>query len=171
MKKMILISIYFLSLFGCNAVSKVDVKSLKEKDKEISILNKEIPEFKFFDIKHDMFSSSNTLNKIVLFYYCSVKSEETIKEIQNLKLIQEKYKNRTDIEFVMLTKETPEELAQFHKKYKLNFSLVPNQYDFVPKYFHIKETSTFIVKKQRKVTMISKNFAEVFSEINKLAIN
>lgn len=163
--------ICFLFLNGCNNTSKVDVKQPQKDNKELSILNKEIPEFKFFDIKHDMYSSSNTLNKIVLFYYCSIKSEETINQIQNLKQIQEKYRNRRDMEFVILAKETPEELEYFYKKYRLNFSLVPNQYDFVPKIFHIKETSTFIVKKQRKVTMISKNFIEVLNEINKLASN
>lgn len=165
-------SVFFALLFiQCNnSTENIDRKPSTIAFKK-SFLNEEMPEFKFFDIKGDMFSSSNTRNKLVLFYCFSIKSKKTIANIPNLKSLQERYIHRKDIEFVGLANESEDQLKGFYKTWRLDFGLCEKQYPFSKKILHVEEFPCFIIKKSKNiVTFIGTDFNEMKTRFDSLAL-
>jgi peroxiredoxin len=107
------------------------------------------PGFNFVDLAGNVYSNETTKGKILVLKCWYIGCTYCVKEMPALNEMVTQYKNRKDILFVSLAFDSKEALTTFLQKRAFNYSIVPDQKDYIIDVLKVHMYPThFIVNKQ-----------------------
>ena len=110
------------------------VKSmLSEEDKNKFLINKQVPEFQFLDIKGKAINEKDLEGKVVMLNFWFTKCPPCIAEMPLLNELKDNYKGQK-IEFLSMAPEKQPQLIEFLKSYEFQFRHIPDADDFLKKF-------------------------------------
>lgn len=106
---------------------------------------KPVPKFAFTDIKGNVYTSKNTLGKIVVLKCWFITCHACVAEMPDINKIVDRYANRKDILFISLAIDDKQPLVSFLKTKEFKYQTVSNQKDYMENKLHVVGYPTHIV--------------------------
>lgn len=157
-------SLVYYKLYPLESTSDSNIKptistSAIEEYEHFKMEGTKFPEFKFVDLEGKVLTNESIKNKIVVIKCWYIHCAACIKEFPQVNALAEKYKDRSDILFLSLAEDTPEQLKVFLARKPLSYSVVPNQKKFMNETLLLNAFPThFILNKQGFVAKVLMNF-------------
>lgn len=104
-----------------------------------------LPQFNFTDLNGNIYTNENTKGKTIILKTWFINCKACVAEFPELNEFVEKYKQRNDVIFLSLARDTKDELKNFLKKKDFEYQVVPNQREFIEKKLNSQLYPTHII--------------------------
>lgn len=104
-----------------------------------------LPEFNFTDLNENIYTNESTKGKTIILKTWFINCEACVAEFPELNEFVEKYKQRNDVIFLSLARDTKDELKNFLQKKHFEYQVVPNQREFIEKKLNSQLYPTHII--------------------------
>ncbi|MGO4820267.1 MULTISPECIES: TlpA family protein disulfide reductase [unclassified Flavobacterium] len=157
-------TIFTYQLFKIESTSDSSIKaSISEiAFNEIQNLKKEgepFPEFSFKDLNGNLVTNENLKGKIVVIKCWYIHCAACLKEFPEVNKLVEKDKDRTDIVFLSLAEDAPEQLIPFLARKPLSYSVVPNMKTYMNLTLQLNTFPThFIINKEGFIVKVLSDY-------------
>lgn len=121
-----------------SAVSQVNFDTFKKEGEPF-------PEFDFRDLEGNSINASTVKDKYLLIKCWFIACKPCIAEMPELNEFKKKYEQRGDVEFVSLAIDDAEPLRKFLTKREFNYSVIPQQGDFMADEVGVNTYPTHII--------------------------
>jgi len=129
-----------------------------------------LPAYRFIDLNGKIYTSENTLGKILVLKCWFLACQACREEIPQLNELADRYKNRKDILFVSLVFDQPKAIKAFLKKTAFNYAIVPNKEAYMDKILKVHEYPThFVIDKQGYIVKMVNEPGELITTLTKEA--
>jgi thiol-disulfide isomerase/thioredoxin len=88
---------------------------------------KKFPPFNFTDLNSNIYSNSNTHNKIVVLKCWFIQCVACVEEFPELNKLVEDYKDKNEVLFISLAMDSKEELTSFLQTKRFKYAVIPRQ--------------------------------------------
>jgi peroxiredoxin len=117
--------------------------------------NKKFPEFNFTDINGNKYNTANTKGKVLVIKCWFIGCQRCEEEMPELNQLLARYKNRKDIVFVSLARDSKNKLQAFLKRKRFDYPIVADQINFIEQKLNVNAYPThLIVNKQGMVVNV-----------------
>jgi len=137
--------LYKLDPLNTNGISTTIKNESLTHLKHFKMESTEFPKFDFTDLNGNHFNNENTKGKTIVFKTWFIKCQACVEEFPELNEFVEKYKNRSDLIFLSLAKDSKPELNKFLQKKPFEYKVVANQKEFIVKTLKLQIYPTHIV--------------------------
>lgn len=120
------------------------LSEIQPEETRIFKIGKKILSFNFKDLEGTKFGQNNLKGKIVILYFCILKSPATRFEVSELNDLVLKYKERNDIEFIAIAQEDFKTAKIFSETTGFKFHIIPDS-GFTMKQYDIYNWPTHVV--------------------------
>jgi peroxiredoxin len=157
-------SLVYYKLYPLEPTSDSNIKptiiaSAIEEYEHYKMEGTKFPDFKFVDLEGKEFTNESIKNKIVVIKCWYIHCTACVKEFPQVNALADKYKDQSDILFLSLAEDTPEQLKVFLARKPLSYSVVPNQKKFMNETLFLNAFPThFILNKQGFIAKVLMNF-------------
>lgn len=157
-------SIYYYKLFKIEATSDSSIKATIVQTafdayKNFQMEGKPFPKFSFTDLEGNVVSNESMKGKIIVIKCWYIHCPMCIKEFPDVNRLANEYKDRSDILFVSLAEDTPEQLKTFLIKKPLSYLVIPNMKIYMNETLQLNAFPThFILNKEGKIAKVLPNF-------------
>lgn len=131
-------------------ISSQALKELRYYDQE----GKTFPEFTFTDLNNQTYTSKDTQNKILVVKTWFIGCRACIAEFPELNQFVKQQKGRTDVLFLSLATDPPDQLATFLEKRPLSYATIGDQKSFLAQLGVNEYPTHFIVGRDGKIKKI-----------------
>ncbi len=104
-----------------------------------------LPEFNFTDLNGNIYTNESTKGKTIILKTWHISCTACVAEFPELNEFVEKYKQRNDVIFLSLARDTKDELKNFLQKKYFEYQAVPNQREFIEKKLNSQLYPTHII--------------------------
>ncbi|MFN7115181.1 MAG: TlpA family protein disulfide reductase [Saprospiraceae bacterium] len=104
--------------------------------KPACLLGAKLPEFELTDMNGNTINTNNIKGKINIINFWFIHCAPCVEEIPDLNTLVQKY-NRSDINFLAIVRDQPEQLQEFLKEHPFHFTILPNGTDVTENQFHL----------------------------------
>jgi peroxiredoxin len=123
-----------------------------------------LPEFNFTDLNGNINTNESTKGKTIILKTWFINCEACVAEFPELNEFVEKYKQRNDVIFLSLARDTKDELKNFLQKKYFEYQVVPNQREFIEKKLNLQYYPThLIVDKNGTILKVVNKASEMIS--------
>jgi len=130
---------------------------------------KPLPDYQFVDMNGNVYSPKTMAGKTLVLKCWFVHCVACIAEMPALNALKQRYKNRSDIEFVSLCLDSKDKVAAFLKKTKFDYATVANQTTYLEGRLKIGSYPMhFVVNKQGLVVKQVDRYQGVVYTLNKM---
>lgn len=120
---------------------------------------KPFPKFNFKDLDGNTISNESMKGKIVVIKCWYIHCAACIKEFPNVNQLADSYKSNTDMLFLSLAEDTPDQLKAFLIKKPLSYAVVPNLKQYMNETLNLNAFPThFIIDKQGMIVKVLLNY-------------
>lgn len=157
-------SIYYYRLFKIEATSDTSIKATIvqtafDEYKNFQMEGKPFPKFSFTDLDGNVVSNESMKGKIIVIKCWYIHCPMCIKEFPDVNRLANEYKDRSDILFVSLAEDTPEQLKAFLIKKPLSYLVIPNMKIYMNEILQLNAFPThFILNKEGVIAKVLPNF-------------
>lgn len=157
-------SIYYYKLFKIEATSDTSIKATIVQTafdayKNFQMEGKPFPKFSFTDLDGNVVSNESMKGKIIVIKCWYIHCPMCIKEFPDVNRLANEYKHRSDILFVSLAEDTPEQLKAFLIKKPLSYLVIPNMKIYMNEILQLNAFPThFILNKEGVIAKVLPNF-------------
>lgn len=157
-------SIYYYRLFKIEATSDTSIKATIvqtafDEYKNFQMEGKPFPKFSFTDLDGNVVSNESMKGKIIVIKCWYIHCPMCIKEFPDVNRLANEYKDRSDILFVSLAEDTPEQLKAFLIKKPLSYLVIPNMKIYMNETLQLNAFPThFILNKEGVIAKVLPNF-------------
>lgn len=120
------------------------------------------PDFRFEDLKGNIYNTSNTKNKIIILKCWFISCKPCVAEIPALNQLVKQHEGRDDILFISLAIDPAKDLERFLSKRAFNYAIIPNQQEFMSEVLNVGQFPThFIINKQGVIEKVVSRYEEL----------
>lgn len=164
---------YKLVPIAASSDSSIKASIVEKAFNELSNYSKEgkaFPSFSFKDLKGNLITNASMKNKVIVikcwFIHCAI----CIKEFPEVNALAQKYKDRSDIQFISLAEDTPEQLKTFLARKPLQYAVVPNMKEYMNEDLQLNAFPThFILDKEGTIVKVASNFKSLEMALEAIA--
>ena len=131
---------------------------------------KELPNFNFVDLSGNIYTKQNTKGKILVLKCWFLACSPCVKEIPELNVLVEKYKNQKDIIFVSIAKDEANEVKNFLSKHPFSYANVAGKTKYLEDSLAINSYPMHFVIDRKGLIVRKTNDHKVMEEILKREI-
>ena len=129
---------------------------------------KPLPNYHFVDMNGKVYSPQTMAGKTLVLKCWFVHCVACVAEMPALNALKQRYKSRSDIEFVSLCLDSPDKVAAFLKKKRFDYATVPDQATYLEERLKIGSYPMhFVVNKKGVVSKKVDNYHGVVYALNK----
>ncbi len=133
-----------------------------------SMEGKELPNYKFTDLKGNVYTKENTRGEILVIKCWFINCAPCVKEIPKCNDIEKQYSKRDDVKFLAVSWDTKKELQAFTTKNPFSYSIVADQKAFLQDSLALSGYPTHIViDKRGKISKINFDIKAMMYAIQK----
>lgn len=130
--------------------------------KNYQMEGKPLPMFNYVDIDGKIFNHVTTKDKIVVIKCWFIRCHKCIEEMPALNKLVNLNKNKNDIVFISIALDKEDELRNFLKKTKFNFSIVANQQEYLEFFLNVNIYPTYlIINKNGLIAKVVNSYEEL----------
>jgi peroxiredoxin len=127
------------------------------------------PKFDFTDLKGNVVSNETMKGKYVIIKCWYIHCAACIEEFPAVNALASKYKDRSDMQFLSLAEDTPDQLTAFLAKKPLSYDVVPNMKTYMNQALHLNGFPThFILDKEGKMLKIVSDYESLNTALETL---
>lgn len=166
----------YYKLFKLNRSANKDIKNTiitvsSRAYKHFEMEGRNFPNFKFIDLNGMEYNNENTKSKIVVLKCWFINCKPCIEEFPELNNLVKKNKENKDIIFISLAFDSKENLKQFLKKKPFEYTIIPNQEEFMRKILKIDLYPThFIIDRKGKINKVVNTAEEMILSLKSLRV-
>ncbi|RYE35689.1 MAG: TlpA family protein disulfide reductase [Sphingobacteriales bacterium] len=128
---------------------------------------KPMPDFRFEDIEGNVFTSKNTLGKVVLLKCWFIGCVACVQEMPNLNKLVKAHKDRSDIIYISVAPDSKVALKKFFSSRHFNYSNTFGQDDYLQRINISSYPTHFLIGKDGKVFRVLKDVAALSAALTK----
>lgn len=157
-------SLIYYKLFKIEPTSDSSIKatimqSAFDEYEHLKMEGKPFPKFNFTDLNGTIVSNETMKGKIIVIKCWYIHCAACVKEFPDVNKLAEKYKDRSDILFISLAEDTPQQLKTFLAKKPLSYAVIPNMKVYMNETLNLNAFPThFILNKEGMIAKVVPNY-------------
>lgn len=159
--------LFYYKLFKIEATSDTSIKATItqiafDEYEHLKMEGKPFPKFSFKDLNGTIVSNETMKGKIIVIKCWYIHCAACVKEFPDVNKLADKYKDRSDILFVSLAEDTPQQLKTFLAKKPLSYAVIPNMKIYMNETLNLNAFPThFIINKEGMIAKVVPNYESI----------
>ena len=151
----------YYKLFAIESTSDSSIKAtiVERAFSELQNYKKEgkpFPPFSFKDLSGNLISNETMKGKVIVIKCWFIHCVACIEEFPQVNALANRYKNRSDVQFISFAEDSPAQLKAFLTKKPLQYTTVPNLKMYMNEVLQINGFPThFIINKEGKIVKVT----------------